>query len=253
MLVAKLPGSMYATAATKAGPRKGSSARRPRVWPLRAFSAARSTRSSPGSATATGSGVALTGGRTSGDGGADFGGGASTAKLARSCDEHAPRQPQGDDDSAAFDAHLDRTLVLAHSHDLEAGSWQQASTLELAQAARVLVGNALHEDLLARVALAQWTLAQGAHLAACGGDGVAMRIELWAAEQFEDALLHPLRHDVLEAFGLVVNLIPVVAEHLHQEHLEEAMVPHQLEGDLPALAGQLLASVAVVLDQALGG
>ena len=80
-----------------------------------------------------------------------------------------------------------------------------------------------------------------------------MGVELGTPEELEDPLLHPLRHHVLEPFGLVVHLVPAVAEHLDQEHLEQAVVPHQLEGDLPALAGQLLAAVAVVLDQALGG
>jgi hypothetical protein len=49
-----------------------------------------------------------------------------------------------------------------------------------------------------------------------------------------------------------VDLVPAVAEHLDQEHLEEAVVADELEGYLPAFAGELLASVAVVLDQALG-
>ena len=58
---------------------------------------------------------------------------------------------------------------------------------------------------------------------------------------------------MLQALGLVVHLVPAVAEHLDEEHLEQAVVAHELEGDLAALAGQLLAAVAVVLDEALGG
>jgi len=56
---------------------------------------------------------------------------------------------------------------------------------------------------------------------------------------------------VLEALGLVVDLIPAVTQHLHEEHFEEAMVPDELDGHLAALAGQLLAAVAVVLDEPL--
>ena len=57
---------------------------------------------------------------------------------------------------------------------------------------------------------------------------------------------------MLEALGLFVDLVPAVAEHLHEEHLEKPVVANQLEGDLPTLFGQLLAPIAVVLDQALG-
>ena len=80
---------------------------------------------------------------------------------------------------------------------------------------------------------------------------MAVRIELGTAQELEDPLLHALGDDVLQPLGLVVNLVPAVAQHLHEEHLEEAMVPDQLHGDLSALAGQLLAAVAVVLDEAL--
>jgi len=48
-----------------------------------------------------------------------------------------------------------------------------------------------------------------------------------------------------------VHLIPAVAEHLDEEHLEEAVVTDQLERDLAALPGELLAAVAVVLHEAL--
>src|SRR5689334_22484962 len=50
MLVAKLPGSTYATAAMNAGPRNGSTARTPRRSPVSARSAASMTRASPGRA-----------------------------------------------------------------------------------------------------------------------------------------------------------------------------------------------------------
>src|ERR1700694_5325484 len=127
MLVAKLPGSTYATAATNAGPRNGSSARRPRVWPLSAFSAARSTRSSPGSATATASGVALIGGAAIGSAGAGLGAGGSTAPFAWYLHEHRACQAERDADAAALDANGDGALELAFSHDLDASPGQQAA------------------------------------------------------------------------------------------------------------------------------
>src|SRR6267142_2622450 len=148
MLVAKLPGSTYATAATKAGPRNGTSGRRPFVWPLSARSAARRTRSSPGSATATASGGTLTGSGVSGSG-IGAGAGASTANLSRSLHEHATRETQRDADSAALDPDLDGAFVLAHRDDLDTRSRHESSALELAQAPRVLVRYALHHHLLA--------------------------------------------------------------------------------------------------------
>src|SRR6266849_1844236 len=203
MLVAKFPGSTYATEATNAGPRKGRSARRPRVWPLSAFSAARSTRSSPGrAATAACTLSALT---------ALTGGfsitlrGAVSGKALTPLDEHGPGQPEWNTESLALDADLDRTLVFARRQ----------------------------------------------HLAGDARDGVAVRVELRAAEQLEDSLLHPLRDHMLEALRLLVNLVPAVAEHPDEEHLQEPVVPDQLEGHLPALARQLLTAVPVVLDQAL--
>src|ERR1700674_637474 len=230
----------------------GSSARKPRVWPLRAFSAARRTRSSPGSATATGSG-AVTGGFVLLAGSVDFGGRASTATLACYLDEHAASEPERDADAPAFDPDFDGAFVLAHCQDLDPRSRHQASALQLTQATRVRVGHALADHLLAGLAFAQGALAVGTHLAAHAGDGVAMGIELGTSEQLEDSLLHPLGHHVLEPFGLVVHLVPAVTEHPDQEHLEQPVVADKLEGDLPALASELLAAVPVVFYEALGG
>src|SRR6202171_1166000 len=187
-LVAKFPGSTYATAATNAGPRKGRSARRPRVWPLRAFSAARSTRSSPGSATATGSGVDLGGwvGVLEGAGG---GFGASTATWTGSFHEHAARQPERDADPPALDPDLDGTLVLALLHDFDASARHQAAPVQLTEPAGVVVRDALHDHLLPRAAFAERALAQRAHLAPERWDGQTVGIELRSAEQLEDPLL----------------------------------------------------------------
>src|SRR4029077_20405472 len=247
MLVAKLPGSTYATAATKAGPRNGRRGRGPLVCPLSAFSAARRTRSSPGRATATGSGGALTGRGVRGSK-VGLGVGASTATLARSLHEHATRKAERDADAPAFDPDLDRALVLAHRDHLDPRPPHQAAALELTEPAGILVRDTLDHDLLACAALAQGTLAEGAHLAGHAGNGVAVRVELGTPEKLEDPLLHPFRHHVLQALGLVVDLVPAVAKDLDQEHLEEPVMPHQLEGDLAAFTRQLLASVAVVLD-----
>src|SRR5207244_3778578 len=115
---------------------------------------------------------------------------------------------------------LDRALELARGEDGDPRRGQQAAPLQLAQLARILVGDALNDDPLSRPALAQRAVADRPDLAGQRWDGVAVRVELRASEEVEDALLHPLRDDVLEALGLVVHLVPAVAEHPHQEHLE---------------------------------
>ena len=79
-----------------------------------------------------------------------------------------------------------------------------------------------------------------------------VRVELRPAEELEDASLHGLGDHVLEALGLLMDLVPAVAEHLDQEHLEQPVMAHELERDLSAFACQLLAAIPVVLDQSLG-
>ena len=55
-------------------------------------------------------------------------------------------------------------------------------------------------------------------------------VQLGTAEQLEDPLLHALRDDMLQTLGLVVHLVPAVAEDLDQEHLEQAVVADELQG-----------------------
>src|SRR5207244_9005074 len=111
MLVAKLPGSTYATAATKAGPRNGSRARRPRVSPLSAFSAARSTRSSPGRAATTDS--------TGGLPGVVRTGGVSARTFGFPLHVDRARKPERDAHPAALDAAFDGRVELARGEDLD--------------------------------------------------------------------------------------------------------------------------------------
>src|SRR5258706_4763030 len=246
MLVAKLPGSTYATAATNAGPRNGSRARRPWVSPLRALSAALRTRSSPGRAVGAGSMPTQRSGcstrrRAS----------ARTFKVGLYV--NGASEAQGNAYPPTLDPALERRLELAREQDLDPRAGHQAAVLELAQEGRVLIGHALHPHLLPGPAVAYRAVAERSHLAGEARDGVPVRVQLRPAEKLEDSSLHPLRDHVLQPLGFLVCLVPRVAEHLDQEHLEQAMVADQLEGDLPAFFGELLAAVPVVLDQALGG
>src|ERR1700686_1109460 len=213
----------------KAGPRNGSTARRPRCWPLSERSAALRTRSSPGSAFSTPSTcrsavptAALT---------------ALTATRTDPFDEQRACQAERDAGPPAFDTNADGAFELAFLHHLETRAREQAAALELAEANRVVVGHALDDQLFSDTTFAQRPVAHRADLAGQRRDGVAVRIELRAAEQLEDPLLHPLGDDVLEPFGLVVDLVPAIAEDLDEEHLQEAVVADELQRHLAALAG----------------
>src|SRR2546425_4957501 len=147
MLVAKLPGSTYATAATKAGPRNGSRARRPRVSPLSALSAALRTRSSPGRA--VGAGSMPTQRR-----------GCSTRRRASARTfnvglyVNGAREAQGDAHPPTFDPALERRLELAREQDLDPRARHETAVLELAEEGGVLIGHALHPHLLPSPAVA---------------------------------------------------------------------------------------------------
>src|SRR6202165_989373 len=229
----------------KAGPRKGSAARIPRCWPLSERSAALRTRSSSGvafSPPSTCRSAVPTAALT-----------ALTATLTNPFDEHRACQAEWDAHAAALDTNADRALELAYLQHLEAGPGQQGSPLQLAKANRVVVGYALDHQLLASARFAQRPVAHRADLARQRGDGVTVGVQLRAAEQLEDPLLHPLGDHVFQPFGFVVDLVPAVAEDLDEEHLQQAVVPNELEGDFAALASELLSAVAVVHDEALSG
>src|SRR6202171_4500328 len=230
-----------------AGPRNGSTARSPRCWPLSERSAALSTRSSPGRAFSTPSTCFSIRG-----GAAGLGRSVSTAAVTYLLNENRASQAERNVHAPAFDANADGAFELALAHDLEACTGQQAAPVELAQADRVVVRSTLHGNLLPHSACAQRAVAERAHLAGERRDGVAVRGALPAAEQSEDPLLHPFGNHMLEALRLVVDLVPAVAEDLDEEHLQEAVVPDELERHLAALTRELLAPVAVVLDETLG-
>src|SRR4051812_9335369 len=179
MLVAKLPGSTYATAATNAGPRKGSSARRPRVWPLSAFSAARRTRSSPGSAATAGSTVRLRASTSVRRGG-------SARAIGFGLHEDRSGEPERDADFPSLQPALDRRLVVARRHHVDPSARGQAAPLELAQPRRVVVRHALNDDVLTGRAIGQRAVAERSDLTGERRDRVAVRIELRPAEELED-------------------------------------------------------------------
>ena len=76
-----------------------------------------------------------------------------------------------------------------------------------------------------------------------------MWVELRPAEELEDAGLHRLGDHVLEALGLLVDLVPAVAEGLGQVHLEQPVVADHLQRHRLPRGRQRGAPVAIVGDQ----
>src|SRR5581483_9812359 len=213
----------------KAGPTKGRIARKPRRRPSSASRAAASVRS------------------------------VAPPRLARTSvampgllHEDVAGEPQGNAQPPALVRDLDRALVLGPGNHHEPHTGTQPAPLELAKPGRVGVRDGADHHLFARLAVAQRSVADAGHLTAEARDGVPVRIQVRPAQQLEDAGLHALRDHVLEAGGLVVDLVPTVAEDLYQEHLQQAVVADQLERRRAPLGRQLLSTVAVVSDQALG-
>src|SRR6266849_7868704 len=171
MLVAKLPGSTYATAATKAGPRNGSRARRPRVSPLSALSAALRTRSSPGRAVGAGSMPTQRSGCSTRRR-------ASARTFKVGLHVNGARKAQRDAYPPALDAALDRRFELAGEQHLDSRAGREASVLELAEEGGVLVEHALHPHLLHGPAVAERAIAERAHLAGEARDGLPVRVQL---------------------------------------------------------------------------
>src|SRR3989442_15911749 len=175
-----------------AGPRKGSTARMPRRSPSSDRSPAFRTRSSPGRACSAPKTMDWAMSNL-----------ASAANLAgirpargrRSpSHEDGPRQSERDALATALEADVDRALELAARHHGDARAGHQATALELTQLDRIVVGDSLDRDLLARAAFAQRAVADGRQLAGERRDGMAGGAELRPAQQPEEALFHPLRN-----------------------------------------------------------
>ena len=100
----------------------------------------------------------------------------------------------------------------------------------------------------------------GAHLdvgerdaldAGAGGDRMAVRARLRVADRGEHARLQDGRHRVLEALGLLVDLVPWDPEDVGEEALDEAVAADDPLGVLLAGAGEGDRLVAGALDVAV--
>ena len=64
------------------------------------------------------------------------------------------------------------------------------------------------------------------------GNRIAVRVDLGTPEHLVHPIDQPLRHDVLELLGLVVDFVPAVPHDLHEEQLDEAVPPEDQRGEL---------------------
>ncbi len=76
-----------------------------------------------------------------------------------------------------------------------------------------------------------------------------MRVEFGVTQVGGYSSFKFLGDDVLQLFGIFVNLVPGIAQGFGQVALEQAMSANGLQGDLLAGRGQLHAAVALVVDQ----
>ncbi len=65
-----------------------------------------------------------------------------------------------------------------------------------------------------------------------------------------DAVQHAVGDRVLEDLGLVVHLVPAVAEFAHQERLHQSVSAHHRQRGTPAGVGQCHRAVLLVIDEA---
>ena len=90
-----------------------------------------------------------------------------------------------------------------------------------------------------------------ARQARAGDDRVAVRAGLGVADRREHALLEHRRHRVLEALGLLVDLVPGHAQDVGEEALDQAVAAHDALGVLGAAVGERDRAVGAAGDVAV--
>ncbi len=87
--------------------------------------------------------------------------------------------------------------------------------------------------------------------ARAGDDGMPVGARLGVADGGEHALLEHGRHGVLEALGLLVDLVPGHAEDVGEEALDQAVPAHDPLGVLGAAGGERDRAVGAARDVAV--
>ncbi len=133
--------------------------------------------------------------------------------------------------------------------DLQAGLRDQPNLAQVAQQLGVGVTDTVHTGGLGRAQAQQGQGGGIGHAQVGRGDGVTVRVEGGIAEGLVDALLEFFGDDVLQPVGFVVDGVPFVAQGAVKVHLQQAVVAHDLEGDLLAGGCEGDAVVLAVFEQ----
>ncbi len=139
----------------------------------------------------------------------------------------------------------DVLLVALGEHALEPRL--EAGRLQIVQQVLGLVLEAQHANRGAELDVGE----RHAREARAGDDRVAVRAGLGVADRGEHALLEHRRHRVLEALGLLVDLVPGNAEHVGQEALDQAVAADDALGVRGAAVGEGDRAVAAARDVAV--
>jgi hypothetical protein len=91
-----------------------------------------------------------------------------------------------------------------------------------------------------RIQLPKQTPATSAALGRCATLHImAMRARRGRAEAMNQPPLEVIGHGVLQALGLLMDLVPLHREHLGQHPLDQIVSPEQPDRDVPALCSQV--------------
>lgn len=135
--------------------------------------------------------------------------------------------------------------------DVKGRTGSDAEGVEAAESGAVVVCEA-GDDVVSGRDGGERGVCGGGEFAGEGRDAVAVGVEGWIAKLGGDALFEALADEMLEALGLVVDLVEGVIEDLEEEGFEEAMVAEDLEGAETAGFGEADAAVALVVHKGVG-
>ena len=122
--------------------------------------------------------------------------------------------------------------------------------LDEAQERRVLIGDTRHGDGCVKRAGQERLERSMGEVPVCVRDGITMRVEGRPSEHVVHAFDQAIGHHMLHLLGIVVDLVPAHAHHLHQEQLDEAVTAQHTGGEFLTRAGQADTVVGLVGHQA---
>jgi len=135
-------------------------------------------------------------------------------------------QAQGIPPSANSDAQRGLAPSAVHC-DCHAGL--QSQSCQLTQGGGVAVGDAANHGRDATPPLGQPFLFPIRKRSTSLGDRVPVRIRFRVSQLRGDPIFEPLRYEVLEAFRLIVDLVPRVVEEIMEETLQQAVMAKNLQ------------------------